>query len=299
MQIVAKSDSRTTLYDQVITRFDPDSGTLWYYMNPKPRPCMMQEMVREIRELQRHIKDQGGTVEHEGQSRPVRFMVYASAYPDVFNLGGDLAYVLSSVRNRERDSLFDYARLCVDVLHANLNALDLPITTISMIRGDALGGGLEAALSSSFIVAERGAQLGFPEILFNLFPGVGAYSLLAKRMNIKRAQDLLLSGRLYDADQLHEMGVIDAVADPGEAVATVRDYIRRVASKQNSYLAIDKARRVCSPITYDELIEIAGVWADAAMNLTDKDTRKMERLLKAQERARRDTFPQIPAREAV
>jgi DSF synthase len=44
------------------------------------------------------------------------------------------------------------------------------MTTISLVQGDALGGGFEAALTSDVIIAEESAQMGLPEILFNLFP---------------------------------------------------------------------------------------------------------------------------------
>jgi len=53
------------------------------------------------------------------------------------------------------------------------NNLFLPLTTISLAQGDALGGGFEAALSCSVIIAERRARFGFPEVMFNLFPGMG------------------------------------------------------------------------------------------------------------------------------
>lgn len=51
-----------------------------------------------------------------------------------------------------------------------------------MVQGDAFGGGLEFALSSNILVAEQGTRLGFPEILFNLFPGMGAYTFLYRKV---------------------------------------------------------------------------------------------------------------------
>ena len=81
------------------------------------------------------------------------------------------------------------------------------------MQGDALGGGFECALASDLIVAEERAQLGFPEILFNLFPGMGAYSLLSRRVGMKGAEKMILSARLYTAEELHELGVVDLLVE--------------------------------------------------------------------------------------
>jgi DSF synthase len=59
-------------------------------------------------------------------------------------------------------------------MYENIIHLDRDVTTIALVQGDALGGGFETALSSNVLIAERSAKLGFPEILFNLFPGMGA-----------------------------------------------------------------------------------------------------------------------------
>ena len=95
------------------------------------------------------------------------------------------------------------------------------MTTISLIQGEALGGGFESALSSNVIIAERRARMGFPEILFNLFPGMGAYSLLSRRLGMKRAEDMIFSGRIYTAEELHEMGVVDLLVEDGTGETAV------------------------------------------------------------------------------
>ena len=61
----------------------------------------------------------------------------------------------------------------------------LPIVTISLVRGNALGGGFEIALSGDVIIAERSAMMGFPEILFNCFPGMGAFQTLSSRVGLE------------------------------------------------------------------------------------------------------------------
>ena len=91
----------------------------------------------------------------------------------------------------------------------------LPITTISLVQGECLGGGFEAALSSDIVVAERQARFGFPEILFNLFPGMGAYSFLDRRVGRRVTEELLSTGKIYSADDMLALGVVDCCGGHG------------------------------------------------------------------------------------
>ena len=54
-----------------------------------------------------------------------------------------------------------------------------------------MGGGFEAALAGDVVVAERQSSMGFPEVLFNMFPGMGGHTLLLQRLPSKRAEQLL------------------------------------------------------------------------------------------------------------
>src|SRR5258706_5935676 len=146
----------------------------------------------------------------------VTYYVAGSKLPCVYNLGGDLALFLLLIRSRDRDALAHYAKLCIDNIHARVQNYFCPaVTTVSLVQGDALGGGFETALSSDVIIAEESAMLGLPEILVNLFLGMGAYSLLARRIGARAAEELILSGKVLPATRLHEMGVVDVLAKDG------------------------------------------------------------------------------------
>ena len=125
---------------------------------------------------------------------------------------------------------------------------DCGIVTIGLVQGDALGGGLEAALSCNFIIAERGVKMGLPEVIFNLFPGMGAYSLLSRRLGMAMAERIIFSGRLYSAEEMYELGVVDLVVDPGCGDKAVRDYIADPRN-HNARQAIFRARQRINPIT--------------------------------------------------
>src|SRR3990170_2092582 len=127
------------------------------------------------------------------------------------------------------------------------------LTSIALVQGDALGGGFECALASDLIVAEESAQLGFPEILFNLFPGMGAYSLLSRRIGMRAAENLILSGSILQACKLHEMGVVDVLARDGEGQAAVRGWIAANGKRRNGLQGVLRSRQHVFPITRAEL----------------------------------------------
>jgi DSF synthase len=160
--------------------------------------------------------------------------------------------------------------------------LDRDLTSITLIQGDALGGGFEAALSSSVVIAERGTKMGFPEILFNLFPGMGAFSFVSRKLNAKMAEKMITSGKLYTAEELHELGLIDMLAEAGEGERAVYDYICKENRSRNGIRALRAAARRVDRVPYEELIDIVKVWVDAALKLERKDLRMMQRLVSRQ-----------------
>lgn len=181
-----------------------------------------------------------------------------------------------------------YGQLCIQCIHNSTTNLGHPrLTTIALAQGSALGGGFEAALFANFLVAERSAQMGFPEILFNLLPGMGAYNLLARRLDAARAERFLCSGRQYTAAELYEMGVVDVLAEDGQGVHAVNAFIRRHQRSSNGLLAIQQVRQRLNPIPFRELEDLVMIWVKAAKNLTERDLRTMERLVSAQHRLAR------------
>jgi DSF synthase len=117
-----------------------------------------------------------------------------------------------------------YAHSTIELLHDHYKAYDLPIATAALIQGDAVGGGFGALLTNDVVIAERGARFGFPEILFGLFPGMGAYSFLKRRLGERQARMLIEDGKTRTADELHQLGLIDVLCEKGEGEAAVRRY---------------------------------------------------------------------------
>jgi DSF synthase len=150
------------------------------------------------------------------------------------------------------------------------------------VQGQALGGGFETALSCDAIIAERSSRLGFPEILFNLFPGMGAYNLLARRVGPALAERIILSGETYSAGELYDMGVIDVLAEDGEGVRATKDYMSSHNRSHNTIRAMKRIRQIVQPITKQTFYDIVNIWIEAALDLSEKDLAKLDRLLHLQ-----------------
>jgi DSF synthase len=269
---------------QYETEFEPATATLWGYLNPREGvPCFNLGLLKEITAHEEAFAASRGRVQLQGQTFDVSHYVAASRTPRIFSMGGDLALFAMLIRTQDRNALAAYAKLCIDNVYRRVQHYSCPtLTTISLVQGDALGGGFESALASDVIVAEESAQMGLPEILFNLFPGMGACSLLARRIGVRAAEELILSGRLMSAEELHRLGVVDVVATDGQGETAVRNWIAKNAKRRNGMQALLRARQFIHPVTREELDGIVGLWVDAAMRLGERELKMMQRLVRAQ-----------------
>jgi DSF synthase len=263
--------------------FDSEHQVLWCRFRHPNSPSFTPDLLHDIGAVQRTVR-RIFAEQIDPEAVPVRYIVWASHVPTIWNLGGDLRLFAQLIRNRDRDRLLAYALEVVREGHLNAINLQLPLITVSLVQGDALGGGFEAALSSNLIVAERSAKFGLPEVLFNLFPGMGAYSFLARRIDPAAAERMIFSGRIYTAVELHEMGVVDVLADDGTGEQSLYNYIKRNERAHRTHCAIYRVRQRVQPITYEEMADIARIWVDTALHLGEPDLRKMERLIVAQNR---------------
>lgn len=269
---------------QIDVEFDAASSTLYWWMRPAGRPCFNAEFLEEVNDFEGALERHQGWIEHEGQARHVKTMVFGSRVPGVFNLGGDMSMFIQSILRKDRQTLEAYSRLCVENMFRRVAGFHCEITTFSLVQGRAFGGGFECALSSDVIVAERSATFSLPEVLFNMFPGMGAVSLLARRIGLSKAEDLVMSGQVYSAKEMKELGIVDELVDDGRGRAAIEQIISQRSRRTNSYRAMAAAKRHFMPLQFEELVKIVGVWVDAAMRLETRDLRMMARLVKAQDR---------------
>ena len=265
--------------EQLDVSWDDPTGALWTFMRPRGRPSYNLDLLEDFHAWQRGI-----IAAFENRPNDLRFLLLGSHTPGVFNLGGDLDLFAAKIRDRDRQALVAYGESCVRILHRNMNCLGLPMVTIGLAQGDALGGGFESLLSFNVIIAERDAKFGFPENIFGLFPGMGAYSLVARRVGAAFAEEMMLGGRIYTAEEMKDVGLVHILAEPGQGIAEARDYIQRSKRRHTGSRSIYQIGREVNPIPLAELDRIVQVWADACLELRDRDLKVMHRLVSAQDR---------------
>lgn len=256
--------------------FDTGVGALWSYIKPGAPVCFTPELLGELNETRRLLAGGGALPVPGYRAEALRYHVMLSRIPGVYSLGGDLGHFLRFIRAGERDELARYAREALELVCSMATGHGRAVTTLSLVRGQAMGGGFEAAIAANVVIAERGATLAFPEILFNLFPGMGAYSLLRRRVSHAEAERLVLSGRSYGAEELHRLGVVDVLAENGEGERAVREYMKRHAGRGRGQAAWRRALEAACPLPRAEMLAMLEVWVDSAMALAPRDLEVME-----------------------
>ena len=259
--------------------YEDRSATLWTFMKPEGRPSFTPPMLQDFERWQQLIPQSFGA-----GKVPLRYLVLGSRSPDVFCFGGDLALFEQLIRNRDREGLVSYGHRCCAILDRNIRALDLPMLTIGLVQGAALGGGFEALLSFDFIVAERTATFGLPEIMFGLFPGMGAHALLYRKLGSAKAEQIILSNETYTAVQMYELGIVHELAEPGDGINACKQFIKKSERRHAGLVGARKAMKHAWNLKLGELNKITEMWADTALELREQDLKVMNRLVAAQAR---------------
>jgi DSF synthase len=268
-------------FQQINTRFDSEYGVMWSIMNPEPRPCFNKVCLNDLLQHHTYLQNTKGRIVSQGMAQQVNYLVLSSNIEGVFNLGGDLSVFRALIQAQDRDHLFEYAKLCVENLWTFYN-MDAPITTVALVQGQAMGGGFESALSAHVLIAEKSAVMGLPEVLFNLFPGMGALSFLSRKVGMSVAEKMVRSGKIYTGEELYQMGVVDVLAEDGQGEYALNNWIKKNHKSLNSFQAINRAKQRVNPLTADELYDITEIWVDAALRLDERNLKVMDRLVRAQ-----------------
>jgi enoyl-CoA hydratase len=113
---------------------------------------------------------------------------------------------------------------------------------IAAVEGFAVAGGLEIALACDLIVAAQGARLGIPEVKRSLVAAGGALLRLPLSLPRTIAMELALTGEPIDAERAHELGLVNRLAEPGQAINVALALAETIAA--NGPLALAATKRV-------------------------------------------------------
>jgi enoyl-CoA hydratase/carnithine racemase len=164
----------------------------------------------------------------------LRCIVLTGAGDKAFSAGGDL---------KERQGMTDDAwRLQHAIIEEAVYAiLNCSVPTIAAVNGIAFGGGCEVALCCDFIYASTGARFGQPEVTRGIMPGAGGTQNLPRAVGERRAKELILSGRPFNAQQAHEWGLVNEVCDPDQLMPRAMEVARQIAG--NAPIAVRQAKK--------------------------------------------------------
>ena len=141
--------------------------------------------------------------------------------------GGEAAFVsgadINDIRARGRDE-------ALAAINSSLftKIERFPRPTIAAINGYALGGGCELALACDIRIASDTAKFGQPELGLGIIPGAGATQRLPRIVGMGRAKHLVLTGEIIDAKQALEIGLVTAVAPPGQLQIRARELAKKI-----------------------------------------------------------------------
>lgn len=266
------------------TRLESETGILWARMKHTGRACYTPELMQDMRDLQNYLREQLSHLKPE--EMPFKMLAWTSNSSKVWSLGGDLSNFTRMIREGDEAGLRAYAHRAIDILYDNYTNLDLPIMSAAVVNGDAIGGGFEAMLTDDVVIAEDHAKFGLPEILFNLFPGMGAFSFLKRKVGEVIARKLIEDGQSHSPDEMLELGLVDRIVPAGHGEDALRQWMADQSNKFHTVRTLRQVRRRIDPASKPELMDIVDMWTDLAMLLTENDLRRMDCLARVQEKKR-------------
>lgn len=174
----------------------------------------------------------------------VRCVVLTGAGEKIFCAGGDL---------KERNGMTKRQWTLQHELFERMfwTLIDLPVPVIAAVNGHAYAGGLELALSCDFIYASSAARFALTEVTLGIMPGAGGTQNLPRAIGERRAKEIIMTGRPFNAEQAYDWGLVNQLCEPGEVLVKAHDTAQLIAG--NAPLSV---RQVKKSIRYGGQMEL-------------------------------------------
>lgn len=261
-------------------KIDEEYKILWVGIDLQDKLCYSINFLDNLT----HVKE---LIVYLIKKENIKYVCAYSLNKGVWNLGGDLEFFVSCIRNQNKKGLKEYAYKCIDLVYNYNSNYEMDVISACIVQGNAYGGGFESALSGNYIIAEESARFSFPEVIFGTFPGMGAYSFLTKKVGFNKANEIINSNKTYTAADIHQMGIIDRVCDDGMGVAQMNmDIIKGKLNEQ----AGNPFKNICNRVSKQELLDVVDVWLEKAFNLNETNLSRMMKIANFQKRKVTDTI---------
>ncbi len=181
--------------------------------NPQKLNCMGFEMLEAL--------DQA--LQETSSHQELRVLLIQGAGDRAFSTGADLKEFTSLTRDQS-DRWIRYGNEVFNTLES------LPIPTVALIRGYAVGGGLELALCCDFRLGTESAILASPELLHGWLPGWGGMTRLRRLVGEARAKEVVMLNQKIPAEDALQMGMLSRVLTNGSEEKEVGVFLEHLAS---------------------------------------------------------------------
>ena len=211
--------------------------------NQAKRNAMPRETMRELAEIWERLAADGDC----------RAIVVTGAGDKAFCAGADIGGDLSA--SEEMASMIN---------RSLLKTIAYPKPIVAAVNGDCAGGGVELLLASDIRIAAEHARFGLPEVKWSIYPFGGATEKLVRQIGYVHAMDLILTGRLIDAESARAINLVNRVRPAADVLDDAVSTAAAIAA--NSPSAVQAVKRRIA----EEIADHAGTWEALDQQLGDQ-----------------------------
>ena len=195
-----------------------------------------------------------------------RGIILRSANPKVFSTGADIDGELKDM------DAYQAAHFCAAGRDVFNLLTEVPVPTVALVAGFALGGGLELSLCCDFRIAAANARLGLPEINLAIIPGWGGTQRLQRLIGLSRAKLMIMTGDPVNAATAHDYGIVDEVVEDHDSlVPAAEKLLKKLTAKSRSALALAKrALNTGGTLPLDAALKLEGQIFGLAWSTADR-----------------------------
>jgi enoyl-CoA hydratase/carnithine racemase len=219
---------------------------------PEAMNALNMETMRQFHEALMEFRDDPG----------LWVGIVTGAGERAFCGGADIKDTLPFMKEHSRDQWAMPASI--------MRGLELWKPMVAAINGMALGGGLEMALACDIRIVADNARLGTPEVTLGLIPGWGGTQRLPRAIPWCKAAELLLMGKLIDAQEAYRIGLVNQVVPQAEVMATAKEWAQAICKA--APLAVRAAKEAMlrgSAMTIEEGLRLENALVASVMATED------------------------------